>query len=1432
MSSLSMANPPARPGRRKRGLGASVDSALEPEEFAKVAKCTSLINAATEYAMKFSAGEETGPVFCSKQVNTADGSGVSNHPPATTVLLEEVTDALAQLKHFAEGSSTVSGLIGTSTSAMPNLISFLGALGLADRENRHKPLLIRALEILDVLLRDHFKCVRHVVSEAPNCFDILVRILGGVRELTKSWEGMLALDRVCLVLLHCVSSDTARDLFFKAKGGAALLLSVDILCSMAKKQKPEPIYRRGFDVSADSWVQLAKRVCSLVVETAASEKLSNRANLRYLHKAGVFGALCRLMKTLMHRSGEKTSVVRGPSLLLRTQYSKELMLAIHSLISGERDYQRAFLQAGIVPLMIRELFQSWVFSWLGATSPETDESGEDAYYYFGGPEEAKRVRAVASDAYSKYVGLQLLFAALQYDFSDASIEVESAMLAAMNDGVLEQSVVIARKEVGGSVLESFQYDIVGAPPTSSQTGDKAESVLSPSRVSKTRFVVGDVEILLASGVVLKAPTTALTSCARWYSSIMDESCELHLYHYDDEACVEALTNLEKTLQEGTEAQHFFVNIRGAVDLLVQNVNQIDENVMRAGCAAAHSFLLGNSVAQKTFLKCNGMRALSDCLHDYDIKVRLLALQSIAILCSKQEQCLDEVRKTGILQHIVSILNDFPADDVNVDVAIAAADVLAHCVNDNVPNQVMVQENNGLATLYKVFEWCVSWRSASADGNHSARLEIPSTLSGKEHALGISSVLENVCSALSNLAFRNENNQNEMLKNGTLGLCISTLCNRAGKQKYSLHGVDSVVVEHASLPCRPLELTLAIFNILINGVDANPAVQAAVGVESTVALLSLFMGPISTVDNSSTVPGLPLFSSDEDLLSEMTPIAMLSQMQKVAAMSCLLLSHLAWDNPITQAHVSSEERILQLVSLIYSGSNFHRVMESCDVSHQEATRNFDEALDNHSRVNGGIFSVDEHLAGQDEVRLYALMALINLSYHNIIVQNIVNDVRLPNGCTTFDVILILVTNDLFDVRKAAVFCLDNLVSAHRNNCQLLADAGGVLSLVALLNDDDEDEISKKAFKTLSSMSDIALSVILRHIAALSCGVNGINEGIGSGLACRENMPSMPKKAMDYVANVADMEKDYYTRISNGEAGDVEPSKWENGIPGFPTSTILPTSTLPTFESTDESKPPVVESVSDITTRSVPDKIEGEDRGNVVVPPPITTNEVVWGMLGKLLPVVNGIVYNDAIAREFLWKRGNGIPVLLYVMTRDLPLQLRVIASFIIANVTQSYEKELQHLAKEMGAFEVFNFFIKDVNRNGDDSDGEDNGDLSTDCVSIVFTVLYNLVRQNLLNSQQFASPEYSSMLNVMVNCCADGTEPELRNEAANALLAIVELALEDGSSLQTRLLEGDVDAISALQLLGESFDSSLEHSIKARAEQAARELRIVNGDLKK
>ena len=42
-----------------------------------------------------------------------------------------------------------------------------------------------------------------------------------------------------------------------------------------------------------------------------------------------------------------------------------------------------------------------------------DKDGEDGYTYFGSPEESKRVRGIAADAYSTYASLQLLLAAIQ-----------------------------------------------------------------------------------------------------------------------------------------------------------------------------------------------------------------------------------------------------------------------------------------------------------------------------------------------------------------------------------------------------------------------------------------------------------------------------------------------------------------------------------------------------------------------------------------------------------------------------------------------------------------------------------------------------------------------------------------------------------------------------------------------------------------------------------------------------------------------------------------------------------------------------------------------------------------------------------------------------------------------------------------------------------
>ena len=182
-----------------------------------------------------------------------------------------------------------------------------------------------------------------------------------------------------------------------------------------------------------------------------------------------------------------------------------------------------------------------------------------------------------------------------------------------------------------------------------------------------------------------------------------------------------------------------------------------------------------------------------------------------------------------------------------------------------------------------------------------------------------------------------------------------------------------------------------------------------------------------------------------------------------------------------------------------------------------------------------------------------------------------------------------------------------------------------------------------------------------------------------------------------------------------------------------------------------------------------------------------------------------------------------------MTRVLPLDLRVVASYIVSNVTQNTEPELQALALEMGALGVFNAFLKEIDQNND-SDGEESANKTNDSFGIIFTALQNLLKNNIDNTQQLAKPEFESLLVLIIKCCRQNLNTELRNDAAIVLLTISELAIDENGALQKRLVEEDVDAALALQTLSESFDSSLTHQIKQRAEKCYRAL--TNRDSKK
>ena len=61
-----------------------------------------------------------------------------------------------------------------------------------------------------------------------------------------------------------------------------------------------------------------------------------------------------------------------------------------------------------------------------------------------------------------------------------------------------------------------------------------------------------------------------------------------------------------------------------------------------------------------------------------------------------------------------------------------------------------------------------------------------------------------------------------------------------------------------------------------------------------------------------------------------------------------------------------------------------------------------------------------------------MALINMSYHNVAVHHLVHQ---AGGVQT---ILHLLGSNAFDVRKAAIFCLGNVVTGHKVSFFLLLD----------------------------------------------------------------------------------------------------------------------------------------------------------------------------------------------------------------------------------------------------------------------------------------------------------------------------------------------------------------------------------------------------------
>ena len=93
----------------------------------------------------------------------------------------------------------------------------------------------------------------------------------------------------------------------------------------------------------------------------------------------------------------------------------------------------------------------------------------------------------------------------------------------------------------------------------------------------------------------------------------------------------------------------------------------------------------------------------------------------------------------------------------------------------------------------------------------------------------------------------------------------------------------------------------------------------------------------------------------------------------------------------------------------------------------------------------------------EISFYSLLALINLSQENPTCQELVGKLG------GLEVIIKQLKSPSFDPKKTACLCLANLLRNNLPNAQTVLANGGVMVLVELINDEEDDELSNKAYQ---------------------------------------------------------------------------------------------------------------------------------------------------------------------------------------------------------------------------------------------------------------------------------------------------------------------------------------------------------------------------------
>jgi hypothetical protein len=225
--------------------------------------------------------------------------------------------------------------------------------------------------------------------------------------------------------------------------------------------------------------------------------------------------------------------------------------------------------------------------------------------------------------------------------------------------------------------------------------------------------------------------------------------------------------------------------------------------------------------------------------------------------------------------------------------------------------------------------------------------------------------------------------------------------------------------------KDLQIFPVIFAYLQKYIESPGGSNSAFNQGTVISLLNLLVKSVDT--NKGNQDYFLAFKSIKvyDLLVRLLHLEPL----RLSGFAALLISHLSWNHSEAQSLFSSREVLKRLIAL----SDFNELINQGDP--------------------------EDTVEATQEISFYALLALINLSS-----QSNATCQQLIAKLGGLEILLNLLRSPSFDAKKTVCLCLGHLLKGNQGNAQQVVSKGGVMVLVELINDEEEDdELSNKAYQ---------------------------------------------------------------------------------------------------------------------------------------------------------------------------------------------------------------------------------------------------------------------------------------------------------------------------------------------------------------------------------